>query len=54
VVAIEVGKRHGKPAVLEVDAAAMHQQGHIFLLSENGVWLTENVPVAFLKFPEVK
>jgi len=47
-IAVSVGTRHGKPAVLTVAAAVMHSQGHKFHLSENGVWLTEHVPTAFL------
>ena len=46
-----VGSRHGKPVILLVDAAAMHAAGHTFFRSENGVWLTDAVPVAHLKFP---
>lgn len=46
-----VGSRHGKPVILLVDAAAMHAAGHAFFRSENGVWLTDAVPVAHLKFP---
>ena len=45
-----VGSRHGKPVVLTVDAAAMHAAGCAFYLSANGVWLTEHVPVAYLRF----
>lgn len=43
-----VGSRHGRPVVLEIDARAMHQQGLPFFLSNNGVWLTDHVPVAYL------
>lgn len=46
--ATKVGSRHGKPTILKVDAGAMHQQGFVFYVSENGVWLTEHVPVEFL------
>jgi putative RNA 2'-phosphotransferase len=49
--AVEVGRRHGKPAVLRVDACAMHRGGHAFVRSENGVWLTEAVPAAYIGFP---
>ena len=35
--------------LLRVDAAAMHQGGYSFFLSENGVWLTEAVPVRYLQ-----
>src|SRR6185503_11071663 len=38
--ATRVGQRHGKPAVLIVQAGEMHARGHEFFLSENGVWLT--------------
>jgi len=46
--ATAVGKRYGKPAILEVAAGAMHQQGFNFFLSENNVWLTEHVTPKFL------
>lgn len=39
-----VGARRGRPVVLEVDAGAMHAGGHVFFVSENGVWLTASVP----------
>jgi putative RNA 2'-phosphotransferase len=45
-----VGTRHGKPAVLVVRAGEMAAAGHAFHLSENGVWLTDAVPVAFIDF----
>jgi putative RNA 2'-phosphotransferase len=47
-VAIEVGRRHGRPVVLQVAAEAMHRAGHTFFQSANGVWLTDHVPPAFL------
>lgn len=49
--AIAVGRRHGKPAVLQVLAGQMHAQGHAFFLSDNGVWLAAAVPPEFLVFP---
>ncbi|WP_233874124.1 RNA 2'-phosphotransferase [Paraburkholderia adhaesiva] len=47
--AVTVGMRHGKPAILEIQALRMHHQGFKFFLAENGVWLTDFVPPAFLK-----
>lgn len=47
--AIKVGQRHGKLVVFTIDSAAMHAQGHLFYRSTNGVWLTEHVPVQFLR-----
>ena len=44
-----VGARHGKPVVLEVDAKTLHEQGSEFFVSENGVWLTDNVPPSALR-----
>ena len=46
--AIEVGKRHGKPFVFKVDARRMFENGHVFYCSENGVWLTNEVPAQYL------
>lgn len=46
--AVAVGSRHGKPAVLHIDAARMAEDGFRFFLSENGVWLTNEVPPAYL------
>lgn len=48
--AVSVGKRHGKPVVLIIDAKEMHDAGHEFYLSENGVWLTKSVPTSFIDF----
>lgn len=49
--AIKVGQRHGRPVVLRVLAERMHQSGHTFYLSDNGVWLIEHVPGEYLLFP---
>jgi putative RNA 2'-phosphotransferase len=49
--ATKVGQRHGRPAILIVNAGAMHAAGHAFFISENGVWLVEHVPVEFIEFP---
>jgi putative RNA 2'-phosphotransferase len=43
--AVKVGRRHGKPVVLSIDAARMHEDGYKFFLSANGVWLTEYVSI---------
>ncbi|MEV6942718.1 RNA 2'-phosphotransferase [Streptomyces sp. NPDC051172] len=50
--ATRVGARRGRPVVLSVDAAAMHRDGHVFHVSENGVWLTQAVPPQYLCFPQ--
>ena len=41
--AMEVGRRHGSPVVITINAEAMAQDGVIFYRSENGVWLCEHV-----------
>jgi putative RNA 2'-phosphotransferase len=46
--ALKVGQRHGKPVILRVRAKAMHDVGHPFYLSDNGVWLVDAVPPEFL------
>ena len=45
--ALSVGKRHGKPVILQVDAARMYQDGFKFYLSKNGVWLVDHVPTSY-------
>ncbi|HIE6460451.1 TPA: RNA 2'-phosphotransferase [Pseudomonas aeruginosa] len=47
--ALEVGRRYGSPVLLEIDARNMHLAGHLFHQAENGVWLTERVPVRFIR-----
>lgn len=43
-----VGMRRGKPVVLRIAAARMHRDGHVFYLSANGVWLTDEVPPEYI------
>ncbi|MBN2536320.1 MAG: RNA 2'-phosphotransferase [Spirochaetales bacterium] len=50
--AVKVGKRHGRPVVLLIDAKKMHEQGKLFYLSKNGVWLTEKVDPEYIIFEE--
>ncbi len=42
--ATRVGARRGVPVVLRIDAAGMHDAGHVFYRAANGVWLTAHVP----------
>lgn len=41
--ALNVGKRHGEPTVLKIDAKQMSEDGIKFYLSNNGIWLTDYV-----------
>lgn len=50
--AINVGSRHGKPAVILINAGQMHKDGHQFFLSHNGVWLTKEVPTKYLEIKQ--
>ena len=47
--AINVGKRHGDPVVLKIDAKRMYEDGNKFYVSENGVWLTEYVGKKYMR-----
>lgn len=47
--ASKVGVRHGKLHIFRVLSGEMYRQGYKFYCSENGVWLTDNVPPKFLK-----
>ena len=44
-----VGQRHGTPVVFEVLAEQMFLDKFEFYLSDNGVWLTDHVPLNFLR-----
>ncbi|MFW6225467.1 MAG: RNA 2'-phosphotransferase [bacterium] len=51
--AIDVGQRHSKherPVILEIDAKGMYRDGYKFFVSENGVWLTDEVPNKYIKY----
>ena len=47
--AIKVGQRHGKPFVFKVVAEKMYNDNFEFFISDNGIWLTDNVPTKYLK-----
>ena len=46
--AVNVGRRHRTPVVFKVLAGKMYEEGFEFFLSDNGVWLTDNVPANYL------
>jgi putative RNA 2'-phosphotransferase len=48
-IALTVGKRHGKPIVLYINAKDMYEEGYKFYLSENKIWLVDKVPVKYIK-----
>jgi putative RNA 2'-phosphotransferase len=50
--ATAVGRRHGTPVVLTIDAPGLHEAGHTLYQSTDTVWLTRQVPPAFIQFPE--
>lgn len=48
--ATNVGSRRGKPVILTIKSGEMHAENYAFYQSENGVWLTDEVPVKYIKF----
>lgn len=48
--ATKVASRRGKPIILTIEAETMLQEGYLFYCSENGVWLTDEVPPKYIKF----
>ena len=44
-----VGKRHGQPVVMTIEAKRMADDGIKFYLSNNNVWLTEYVDPKYIK-----
>ena len=47
--ATNVGKRHGTPVIYSANCKQMVADGYKFYLSVNGVWLTKEVPINYLK-----
>lgn len=47
-----VGRRHGTPVVLRVQAADLHADGHPFYRTAGDVWLTPHVPTCALVVPD--
>ena len=47
--AMAVGRRHGIPVVITIDAQAMSRDGVTFYRSENGVWLCEHVEPKYFR-----
>jgi putative RNA 2'-phosphotransferase len=44
-----LGRRRGRPVVLEVAAERMASEGRLFFRSANGVWLCDEVPARVLR-----
>ncbi|MBL7880292.1 MAG: RNA 2'-phosphotransferase, partial [Chryseobacterium gambrini] len=40
--------RHGKPVILTIETGKMHEDGIVFYLSENKVWLTDFVDAEYI------
>lgn len=47
--ATDVGSRHGKPVIYEVASREMYNDGYDFFISVNGVWLTKEVHIKYLR-----
>lgn len=48
--AVKVGSRRGIPQILTVRSGEMFKEGYTFYLSENNVWLTDEVPAKYIEF----
>lgn len=46
-----VAMRRGKPVILIIETYPMVRDGYQFRVSDNGVWLTSEVPQRYIKFP---
>ena len=43
-----VGQRHGEPVILRIDTIGLKKIGHKFYLSENKVWLCDDIPSEYI------
>jgi putative RNA 2'-phosphotransferase len=46
--ATSVGRRHGRPVILKIDAKRADADGVPFYLAENGVWVCDTLPAEYL------
>ncbi|WP_379966886.1 RNA 2'-phosphotransferase [Epilithonimonas sp. UC225_85] len=46
--ATKVGMRHGKPMILTIKTGKMFEDGSLFYLSDNNVWLTDFVDAKYI------
>lgn len=47
--ALQVGRRHGHACIVKVYSGKMHEDGYVFYLSANHVWLTDYVPPEYIE-----
>ncbi|OWP87928.1 RNA 2'-phosphotransferase [Flavobacterium covae] len=47
--AIKVGNRRGGAIILKINTHQMTKDGYLFYCSENGVWLTDEVPPKYIQ-----
>ncbi len=50
--ALNVGTRYGKPVIFQIETEKMLTENFKFFVSENGVWLVDEVPPKFLEVYE--
>ncbi|WP_339850357.1 RNA 2'-phosphotransferase [uncultured Dokdonia sp.] len=48
--ASKVGKRHGKPFLIEINTTELIENGWEFFKTQQNVWLTKNIPSKYLEF----
>jgi putative RNA 2'-phosphotransferase len=47
--ALQVANRHGRPFILKIHSGRMQEDGYLFYLSANHVWLTGHVPPKYIE-----
>lgn len=48
-----VGKRHGEVVILPIDIEGLKKIGHKFYLSENKVWLSDDIPSKYILWDKI-
>lgn len=48
--ALKTGSRHGKAVLLVIEAKSMFNDGYCFYYSNNGTWLTSEIPLQYIVF----
>ena len=52
-IARNVGRRHGEVIILPIDIEGLKKIGHKFYLSENNVWLSDDIPSKYILWEKI-
>ena len=51
---VSMRRRNAEAVICVIDAKAMFDEGYVFYITKNNVWLTEYVPLEYVTFIEIE